>query len=143
MSLTTRNTDRALLVLRLALAAVFVAHGYMKLFVMGHAGVTGFFTQLGIPLPGIAAWCISILELGGGIAFAAGVFARPLALLFVGDMLGAIAMAVFPKGFVGGYELEFLLAAGSLAIALAGAGLYSVDARLAPRTTPPSAGASS
>ena len=42
MSITARNTDRALLVLRIALATVFIAHGSMKLFVMGHDGVTGF-----------------------------------------------------------------------------------------------------
>jgi putative oxidoreductase len=133
MSITTRHVDRALLVLRLAVAVVFIAHGWMKLFVMGHAGVTGFFAQLGIPLPGVAAWGISILEFGGGLALAAGLFTRPLALLFLCDMLGAIALASFRRGFVGGYELEFLLATGSLALALAGAGAFSVDGRRAAR----------
>lgn len=133
MSLTARNIDRALLVLRVAVALVFIAHGCIKLFVMGHAGVTGFFTQLGIPLPGIAAWGVALLEFGGGLALAAGLFTRVLALLFVGDMLGAIVLAVLPKGFVGGYELEFLLAASALTLALAGAGAYSVDARLEAR----------
>ena len=131
MSITARNTDRALLVLRLALATVFIAHGYMKLFVMGHDGVTGFFTQIGVPLPGIAAWGVALLEFGGGLALAAGAFTRVLALLFVVDMIGAIALVVFKKGFVSGYEFEFLLAAGSLAVALGGAGNISVDARMA------------
>ena len=133
MSITARNTDRALLVLRLALATVFIAHGYMKLFVMGHDGVTGFFTQIGVPLPGIAAWGVALLEFGGGLALAAGAFTRVLALLFVVDMIGAIALVVFKKGFVSGYEFEFLLAAGSLAVALGGAGNISVDARMAAR----------
>src|SRR5215217_7700119 len=131
MSITARHIDRALLVLRLAVAIVFIAHGYAKLFVMGHGAVTGFFTQLGIPLPGIAAWGVSLLEFGGGLALAAGLFTRVISLLFVADMLGAIALAVLPKGFLGGYELEFLLAATSLTLALAGAGAYSADARLA------------
>ena len=133
MSITARNTDRALLVLRIALATVFIAHGCMKLFVMGHDGVTGFFTQIGVPLPGIAAWGVALLEFGGGLALAAGAFTRVLALLFVADMIGAIALVVFKKGFVSGYELEFLLAAGSLAVALGGAGNISVDARMAAR----------
>lgn len=137
MAITDRNTDRALLVLRLALATVFIAHGYMKLFVMGHAGVTGFFTHLGIPLPGVTAWCIALLEFGGGLALAAGLFTRVLSLLFIGDMLGAISLAVFQKGFVGGYELEFTLACCALCLALAGAGAYSADARIFARGTSP------
>jgi uncharacterized membrane protein YphA (DoxX/SURF4 family) len=35
MTLQTRNIDRALLVLRLAVGVTFFAHGWMKLFVMG------------------------------------------------------------------------------------------------------------
>ena len=134
MSITERHVDRALLVLRLALALVFIAHGYVKLFEFGHEGVTGFFTKLGIPLPGLAAWGVALLEFGGGLALAAGLFTRALAVLFVCNMLVAIGLAVLPKGFVGGYELEFLLAMGSLTLALAGPGAYSVDARLAART---------
>lgn len=133
MSNPTRRTDSALLVLRLAVALVFIAHGCLKLFVMGHAGVTGFFTQLGIPLPGLAAWGVALLEFGGGLALAAGVFTRALAVLFVCDMLGAIGLVVIHKGFVGGYELEFLLTAASVSLAIAGSGAFSVDARRAPR----------
>ena len=129
MSITDRSLDRALLVLRLAVGAVFIAHGYLKLFVMGHAGVEGFFTQLGIPLPGIAAWGVSLLEFGGGILLCAGIGTRVLSILFIADMLGAILFAVHAKGFVGGYELEFLLAAASLTFALAGPGAYSLDYR--------------
>jgi len=131
MALTTRSTDRALLVLRLAVAACFIAHGWLKLFTMGHAGVEGFFASLGVPLPGIAAWLVSLLEFAGGLALAVGIFTRALALLFVFDMLAAIALAVLPKGFVGGWELEFLLASSSLCLALAGGGAYSLDAWLA------------
>ena len=127
----TRNLDRALLVLRLALATVFIAHGCSKLFVMGHPAVTGFFTQLGIPMPGVAAWCVALLEFLGGLALGVGIFTRVLSLLFVADMLGAIGLAVFSKGFLGGYEFEFTLAAGALTLALVGGGRYSLDARLA------------
>lgn len=132
MSITDRHVDRALLVLRVAVAIIFIRHGYAKLFVMGHEGVTGFFTQLGIPLPGLAAWGVAILEFFGGIALALGLFTRPLGLLFFFNMLGAIGFALLPKGF-GAFELEFLLAAGSLALALSGAGALSVDAGIPSR----------
>lgn len=136
MSLTDRNTDRALLVLRLALAVSFIVHGHMKVFGMHHAGVEGFFTTLGIPLPGLAAWGVMILEFGGGILLAMGLFTRVLALLFVADMLGAVVFAVGSKGFVGGYETEYLLACGSLALAIGGAGAYSIDAMISSRRFP-------
>ena len=133
MAATSRQIDGALLVGRLAAAFVFVNHGYVKLFVMGHAVVTAFFTSLGIPMPGLAAWCIAVLEFGGGLALALGAFTRPLATLFVCDMLGAIILAQYRRGFVGGYELEFLLAMAAFTLAYAGAGAYSVDAWRAAR----------
>lgn len=126
-----RNLDRGLLVIRIATGVTFAAHGYLKLFAMGHAGVTGFFESLHIPMAGVLAWVVALLEFGGGIALAAGVLTRAVSLLFVVDMLCAIYFAVWPKGFVGGYELEFLLGAVSLGLAFAGGGAYSVDARLA------------
>ncbi len=70
------------------------------------------------------------------MALAVGIFTRTLSLLFVFDMLVAIALAVFPKGFVGGYELEFLLASASAGLALAGGGAYSVDAWIASHRFP-------
>ena len=138
MAPVTRSTDRALLILRLAVAAVFIAHGYMKLFVMGHEAVTGFFASVGIPVASLLAWFIAVLEFAGGFALAVGIFTRTLGLLFVFDMLVAIALVVFPKGFVGGYELEFLLAAASACLALAGAGAYSLDAWIASHRFPSS-----
>lgn len=128
-----RNQDLALLVARVTIAIVFIAHGYMKLFVMGHEGVTGFFTSLGIPLPGVNAWFVSVLEFAGGIALALGLFTQPIALLLAGDMAVAIALALLPKGLVGGYEFELTLGAVALAIGLAGAGRYSLDAQIGDR----------
>lgn len=129
MSITERHVDRALLVLRLAVAFTFFAHGSAKLFGMGHDNVTSFFGSVGIPLPGLAAWGVSLLEFGGGLALMAGLFTRVLAALFVVNMLGAIGFVAHSNGFVGGNELEVLLAAGSLSLAFAGGGAYSLDAR--------------
>ncbi len=128
------NTDRAQhagrLLLRLALASVFFAHGWMKFAVMGVPGVTGFFTKLGIPLAGLSAWAVVALECGGSLAVAIGLFTRPIAALFAVEMLGAIGFAAFPKGFVGGWELEFTLAAASAALAVLGGGAWGLDAAL-------------
>ena len=63
---------------------------------------------------------------------ALGFLTRLMSFLFVFDMIGAIMLVGMKKGF-GGYELEFLLLVSSLALSLAGAGRYSLDAQIARR----------
>jgi len=111
---------------------VFLDHGYQKLFKMGIGGVTGFFGQIGVPLPGVMATLITLLEVFGAIALIAGFLTRPLAVAFALDMLGAILLVQLKNGF-SKYELEFLLFGASLALFLTGAGRYSVDAMIAGR----------
>jgi uncharacterized membrane protein YphA (DoxX/SURF4 family) len=48
-------------------------------------------------------------------------------------MLGAILLVQLKRGF-GAFELEFLLLGSSVALFLAGAGRYSVDAQLEGRS---------
>jgi putative oxidoreductase len=127
-----RQQSLGLAALRIAVAAVFINHGRQKLFVYGFAGVTGAFTHMGVPLPGITGPLIAVLEFFGAIALLIGFLTRPIALLFVLDMLGAILLVQLKNGF-SHYELEFLLIGSSLALALTGAGKFSVDAQLAAR----------
>ncbi len=127
-----RQLSLGLAALRLAVAAVFINHGRQKLFVYGFAGVTGAFTQMGVPVPGLLGPFIGVLEFFGGIALAIGLLTRLFALGFVFDMLGAILLVQLKRGF-GGFELEFLLLGSSLALVLAGAGEFSVDALLGRR----------
>jgi putative oxidoreductase len=55
--------------------------------------VTNFFTQLGIPAPGVSAVFISVLEFVGGILIAAGFASRLIALLLACDMVVAFLAA--------------------------------------------------
>jgi putative oxidoreductase len=127
-----RQVSLGLAALRLAVATIFIRHGAQKLFIYGFAGVTGAFTQMGVPLPGVMGPFIGLLEFFGGIALALGFLTRLVSLGFVFDMMGAIGFVLMKKGF-GGYELEFLLLVSSLSLALAGAGRYSVDAQIGRR----------
>ena len=127
-----RQLSLGLAVLRVAVATIFIRHGAAKLFVYGFAGVTGAFTQMGIPFPGVTGPFIGLLEFFGGIALALGFLTRPLAVGFVFDMLVAILLVQLKRGF-SGYELEFLLLGSSVALFLTGAGGFSVDALLAGR----------
>lgn len=132
---SSRSVSIGLAVLRIATGAVFLDHGYQKLFVFGLSGVTGAFTHMGVPLPGVMGPLIALLEVFGAIALILGFLTRPLALAFVCDMLGAILLVQLKNGF-SHYELEFLLCASSLALFFTGAGRYSIDAVIPGRTEP-------
>jgi putative oxidoreductase len=128
-----QRVNAALAILRVVVGTVFIAHGAQKLFVFGLAGVVGAFGQMGVPLPGVIGPAIAFLEFFGGIALVLGLFTQPVALLIAVDMLGAIALVKINKGLIGGYEFELSLLSSALALALAGAGEYSVDRVLAAR----------
>lgn len=130
--------DIGLLVLRLVAGFSFFMHGYQKVFTMGIGGITQGFTQMGIPLPGVAAPFISFLELVGGLALIFGVFTRVFAFLLMCDMLTATVLVHMKNGYLGqgGMELTVLLGTMCLALALAGAGPFSVDDAMAKRRMP-------
>ncbi|XVQ08518.1 DoxX family protein [Spirillospora sp. CA-255316] len=125
--------DVGLLVGRVALGAIFIAHGWQKLIDTGHEGVTKGFEAMGIPLPGLAAHYATWVELVGGIALVVGVLVPVAGLLLLLDMIGAFWFVHMDKGlFVseGGYELVLILGATALMLACTGSGRFGLDALL-------------
>ena len=123
------RTDLALLAVRIVVGLTFLMHGLDKLGDL--SGAEQSFDKLGIPAPGLMAPFVAALETVGGIALIAGLLAPVFALGLAIDMLVAALTAHTGNGFFaadGGYELVLLLGIGSFAIALAGAGRFSVDA---------------
>ena len=113
----------ATLILRVGLGLIMIHHGWMKVG-MGAAGVSGFFGSLGIPMPGVMAWVVIIVEFVGGICILLGVLPRVWGLLFSIDMLVAVLVALMPKskGFLDGYELELIIGLLAFTLALTGGG---------------------
>jgi putative oxidoreductase len=138
-NLVSPYSNWGLLILRVALGIVFIGHGWPKINpngpMKGPAGFSGYLKQLHVPLAGFFAWIVALLETVGAVLLILGLGTRILALALVVDMLVAIFGALRPMGakFIdmsGGprWELEFLLAAGALALVFTGAGSLSLDA---------------
>ncbi|HXX30339.1 MAG TPA: DoxX family protein [Myxococcaceae bacterium] len=116
------------LLVRLSLAGVFIFTGWGKLHDLER--ITGFFTELGIPMPGVNAVVVSALEFVGGLLLLVGLFTRFAALPLAFSMVVAIVTA--RRGEIEGIASvlafnEFTYLACFLWLALAGAGAISLD----------------
>jgi putative oxidoreductase len=130
-----RQIDTALAVLRVVLGVTFILHGGQKLFVYGFDGVTGAFGQMGIPAPGFFGPFVALVEFFGGIAITLGLLTRLAALGVGSTMVVAILTVHLKQGFFnpGGVEFPLSLLGSAIALLIAGAGAYSVDAVIAKR----------
>jgi putative oxidoreductase len=85
------NRDLAALVGRILLATLFVVSGIGK--IAGFAGTAGYIASKGLPLAEVLAVATIVVEVGGGLALAAGWQARWAALLLAGFTL--VASVIF------------------------------------------------
>ena len=126
---TTPAQDVVLLIARLALGAVMVAHGWQKLDQGGLGGTADGFEAMGIPLaPAAAAFAIAI-EIGGGVLVLLGALTPVVGVLWALNMAGAWWFVHRDAFFAadGGYELVLVLGVLGLVLAVTGAGRLSVD----------------
>ncbi|MEV1286552.1 DoxX family protein [Micromonospora sp. NPDC049679] len=122
--------DLALLIARLGLGIVFVAHGWQKWATFGHEGTASAFENMGVPMPSAAAFFAATVELIGGAALILGAAVPVAGLLLAVNMAGAFLFVHATKGvFVtdGGFELVLALGVGALLLAATGAGRFGVD----------------
>jgi putative oxidoreductase len=135
-----------LLVLRLTLAIVMVAHGAHDLFGafagagMGSGGLSRgaeYFASLGLQPPFVLAVSAGSLQFAGGLLLAAGLLTRWVAAVAAAYFSaigyidaarwGFFLNATFDQTRGNGYEYLLVLAGGLAALALMGAGEWSLD----------------
>lgn len=138
-----KRRDVAMLLVRIALAWIFIYYGAGKLFgAFGGPGLSGtatFFATTAHLHPGkLFAVLSGITEFFGGIALGIGLLGRLAALGLFGDMVIAMITVTFGHGLIGnasgvGYGLNVALAALSATVILLGCGRYSLGTVLAGR----------
>jgi putative oxidoreductase len=124
---TSAYTPRALSLLRIVTAFLFVQHGTAKFFGVPHVAMFDGFQVAS--LIGVAG----TLELVGGALLLIGLFTRPVAFVLSGFMAVAYFMAHASRGFVltpilNQGELAIMFCFVFLLISAAGGGAWSVDA---------------
>jgi putative oxidoreductase len=128
--------DWSLLILRLVVGVVFMAHGAQKLFgAFGGPGLTAVVQMMG-PI----GYLVTVGEFFGGLGLVAGILPRFSAGSIIVIMLGAIGMVHGKVGFFmnwaghqggEGYEYHLLAIAALLPIVIAGSGRYALARVLA------------
>jgi len=125
--LDNRNSDFALLLLRVGVGVIFIIAGWGKL--TGIEGTQQFFGNIGIPLPVVMAWVVAIVEFFGGILVLFGAYAKiPYLLLAI-----TMAVALFTTKLGGEFSaarLDIMLLLTTLALFFLGSGAYSVDHKI-------------
>lgn len=119
--------------LRIGVGLTFLFAGWSKL----SNFAVPFFTQLGIPAPGITGPFITFLELIGGLCILLGIGTRFFSLLLIGDMVVAILAArlggqqgLLTLGLPNGWNAmrtELMLMLSCMALVLRGSGPLSIE----------------
>lgn len=138
-SLTAANDTSAtygVLLLRVALGVMWIAHALLKLLVFTLPGTAQYFQSVGFP--GFLAYPVFAAELAGGVALILGIYARQIALLLV-PVMACAASVHLRNGWVhtspgGGWEYPVFLIIASVAVWLLGDGALALhrSARFSP-----------
>ena len=119
--------------MRFAVGAIIVPHGWAKLF----GGAAPFVADkvlapLGVPAPHFMVIFLGLLETVGAAALALGLFTRAIAAMLAFEFLIITFAVHFPRGYFftapgGGYEYPLLLLALYVGIFMRGSGRCSID----------------
>ena len=134
------------ILIRLAVGAVFLSEGIQKFLFPASLGV-GRFTKIGIPAPEIMAPFVGVVEIGCGLLLILGLLTRLAAMALIINMLVAILTTKMPILMKSGFwamaheaRTDYTMLLGCLFFLIVGAGHWSVDANLAKAADTPREG---
>lgn len=116
------SPNLALLILRLSLGIIFIAHGLSKINNMD--ATIGFFGSFGIPA--VFAYLVAGVEFLAGIALILGVYTWVAGILIAIIMVFAIVLVKSKGGDIMKAELDFMAFASAITIAFIGPGKFTV-----------------
>jgi len=128
--------DLALLLARVGLGGILIAHGWRRWQVQGIQQQIDYLSQFGTPYPQVAAWGAILLELVGGIFLVVGALTPLVALAVLAQQVLTICYTNYYKGpyllnasggYAGGYEYNVSLGLLALLLLVFGAGRASID----------------
>ncbi len=123
--------DFGLLVLRLVLGGLFIAHGLDKLFGwfdgLGRGGTEQLLTGFGFHDVKILTWVLAVSETAGGLLLVIGLLTPVGAAAILAVMANVIVVKGDWSGFLGGVEVEMMYAGAAFALLFTGPGRVSLD----------------
>jgi putative oxidoreductase len=123
--------DLGLLVLRLVLGGLFIAHGLDKLFGwfdgLGRGGTEQLLLGFGFHDVGILTWVLAVSETLGGLLLVLGLFTPAGAAAILGVMANVIVVKGDWSLFLGDVEVEMMYAGAAFALLFTGAGRVAID----------------
>ncbi|MGH3392844.1 MAG: DoxX family protein [Actinomadura sp.] len=144
MKLMDTSAPGATAWIRLFVGAIFVSEGIQKFLFPDQLGI-GRFDRAGIPAPAFFSGLDGVAEIVCGTALLAGLLTRLAAVPMIVDMIGALAITKLPIlwggaplfadesgwwDFAHESRVDLAQLCGSVFLLIAGAGRYSLDARL-------------
>jgi putative oxidoreductase len=125
----TSTGPYAALLLRTGLGLLFLAHGDLQIRVYGLSTEAEYFRSIG--LPGRLVYLTAAMQIAGGIALVAGIYARFAALLLLPIIIGTIVTVHASKGWLftnkdGGWEYPAFWALALVVLALLGDGAWAL-----------------
>lgn len=119
-------SDWAIVVLRLAVAVIFLAHGWPKIKDLKTTAIN--FNTMGFKPGRFWGTLVAVVEFFGALFLIFGLFTQIAALLLAVNM--SVAMIWKIKNgmkLVGGYELDIILLVALLVLAAMGSSIFSLD----------------